>query len=202
MPRRSLTFLPVVLGFCAAGVFAQTYPTRAIKLVVPSSPGGGTDIVARLLGQKMSEQLGQQFVVDNRAGAGTIIGNDAVAKSAPDGYTLLMGLSTLAINPSMYAKLPYDGLRDLAPVSQTVSSPNVLTLHPSVPAKTVKELVALARAKPGSLTFGSAGVGTSPHLSGELFKTLAKIDMVHVPFKGSGQSVISQLAGEIAANFP
>jgi tripartite-type tricarboxylate transporter receptor subunit TctC len=140
--------------------------------------------------------------VDNRAGAGTIIGNDVVAKSAPDGYTLLMGLSTLAINPSMYVRLPYDALRDLAPVSQTASSPNILTLHPSVPAKTVKELIALARTKPGSLTFGSAGVGTSPHLSGELFKTLARIDMVHVPFKGSGQSVVSQLAGEIAANFP
>src|SRR4051812_41873908 len=202
MPRRSLTFLPVVLGFCAAGVFAQTYPTRAIKLVVPSSPGGGTDIVARLLGQKMSEQLGQQVVVENRAGAGTIIGNDAVAKSAPDGYTLLMGLSTLAINPSMYATVPYDALRDFAPISQAVSGPNVLIVHPSVPARTVKELIALAKAKPGSLTFGSAGMGTSPHLSAELFKTLAHVDMVHVPFKGSGLSIISQLAGEIAANYP
>ena len=202
MPRRSLTFLPVVLAFCAAGAFAQTYPTRAIKLVVPSSPGGGTDIVARLLGQKMSEQLGQQFVVENRAGAGTIIGNDAVAKSAPDGYTLLMGLSTLAINPSIYTHVPYDALRDFAPISQAVSAPNILTLHPSVPAKTVKDLIALAKAKPGILTFGSAGLGTSPHLSGELFKTLAHVNMVHVPFKGSGQSVISQLAGEIAANFP
>ena len=202
MPRRSLTFLPVVLAFCAAGALAQNYPNRAIKLVVPSSPGGGTDIVARLLGQKMSEQLGQQFVVENRAGAGTIIGNDAVAKSAPDGYTLLMGLSTLAINPSIYTHVPYDALRDFAPISQAVSAPNILTLHPSVPAKTVKDLIALAKAKPGILTFGSAGLGTSPHLSGELFKTLAHVNMVHVPFKGSGQSVISQLAGEIAANFP
>jgi tripartite-type tricarboxylate transporter receptor subunit TctC len=183
-------------------VLGQSYPTRAIKLVVPSSPGGGTDIVARILGQKLSEQLGQQFVVENRAGAGTVIGNDAVAKSAPDGYTLLMGLSTLAINPSMYAKLPYDALRDFAPISQSVSACNILILHPSVPAKTVTELIALARAKPGSLTFGSAGMGTNPHLSGELFKSLARIDMVHVPFKGSGQSIISQLAGEIAANFP
>jgi tripartite-type tricarboxylate transporter receptor subunit TctC len=199
---RTVILLPALLGITAADVLAQNYPARAIKLVVPSSPGGGTDIVGRILAQKLSEQLGQQVVVDNRAGAGTIIGNDAVAKSAADGYTLLMGLSTLAINPSMYAKLPYDALRDFAPISQAVSSPNILTLHPSVPAKTVKELIALAKAKPGSLTFGSAGVGTSPHLSGELFKTLARIDMVHVPFKGSGQSVISQLAGEIAANFP
>jgi len=202
MPRLWSTVLPVLLAFCTAGALAQSYPTRAIKLVVPSSPGGGTDIVARILGQKLSEQLGQQFVVENRAGAGTVIGNDAVAKSAPDGYTLLMGLSTLAINPSMYAKLPYDALRDFAPVSQSVSACNILILHPSVPAKTVVELIALARAKPGSLTFGSAGMGTNPHLSGELFKSLARIDMVHVPFKGSGQSIISQVAGEIAANFP
>ena len=202
MPRLWSTVLPVLLAFCTAGALAQSYPTRAIKLVVPSSPGGGTDIVARILGQKLSEQLGQQFVVENRAGAGTVIGNDAVAKSAPDGYTLLMGLSTLAINPSMYTKLPYDALRDFAPISQSVSACNILILHPSVPAKTVVELIALARAKPGSLTFGSAGMGTNPHLSGELFKSLARIDMVHVPFKGSGQSIISQVAGEIAANFP
>jgi len=202
MPRLWSTVLPVLLAFCTAGALAQSYPTRAIKLVVPSSPGGGTDIVARILGQKLSEQLGQQFVVENRAGAGTVIGNDAVAKSAPDGYTLLMGLSTLAINPSMYAKLPYDALRDFTPISQSVSACNILILHPSVPAKTVVELIALARAKPGSLTFGSAGMGTNPHLSGELFKSLARIDMVHVPFKGSGQSIISQVAGEIAANFP
>ena len=202
MPSLWSTVLPALLAFCSAGALGQSYPTRAIKLVVPSSPGGGTDIVARILGQKLSEQLGQQFVVENRAGAGTVIGNDAVAKSAPDGYTLLMGLSTLAINPSMYAKLPYDALRDFTPISQSVSACNILILHPSVPAKTVVELIALARAKPGSLTFGSAGMGTNPHLSGELFKSLARIDMVHVPFKGSGQSIISQLAGEIAANFP
>ena len=192
----------VLPGITAPAVLAQNYPSHTIRLVVPSSPGGGTDIVGRMLAQKLSEQLGQQVVVDNRAGAGTIIGNDAVAKSAPDGYTLLMGLSTLAINPSMYAKLPYDALRDFAPISQSVAACNVLILHPSVPARTVTGLIALAKAKPGSLTFGSAGVGTNPHLSGELFKSLARIDMVHVPFKGSGQSVISQLAGEIAANFP
>jgi tripartite-type tricarboxylate transporter receptor subunit TctC len=181
---------------------AQTYPNRAIRLVVPSSPGGGSDITGRIVAQKLSEQLGQQVVVDNRAGAGTIIGNEAVAKAAPDGYTLLMGLSTLAINPSMYAKLPYDALRDFAPVSLAVLSPNILTVHPSVPVKNVKEFIALAKARPGTVTFGSAGLGTSPHLSGELLKVLAKIDIVHVPFKGSGLSVISQLGGEIAANFP
>ena len=193
--------LLALLGMTAPEVLAQNYPARAIRLVVPSSPGGGTDIVGRILAQKLSEQLGQQLVVDNRAGAGTVIGNDAVAKSAPDGYTLLMGLSTLAINPSMFAKLPYDALRDFAPISQAVSAPNILTVHPSVPAKTVQEFIALAKSKPGSITFGSAGQGTSPHLSGELLKVLAGIDIVHVPFKGSGQSVISLLAGEIGANF-
>ena len=199
---RPFIFLLALAGINAPAVLAQNYPSHSIRLVVPSSPGGGTDIVGRLLAQKLSEQMGQQVVVDNRAGAGTIIGNDAVANSAPDGYTLLMGLSTLAINPSMYTKLPYDALRDFAPISQSVSACNILILHPSVPARTVTELIALAKAKPGSLTFGSAGMGTNPHLSGELFKSLARIDMVHVPFKGSGQSVISQLAGEIAANFP
>ncbi len=202
MTRYRAAIVPALLICSAPHVLAQNYPARAIKLVVPSSPGGGSDIVARILAHKLTEQLGQQVVVENRAGAGTIIGNDAVAKSAPDGYTLLMGLSTLAINPSMYATVPYDALRDFAPISQAVSGPNVLIVHPSVPARTVMELIALAKAKPGSLTFGSAGMGTSPHLSAELFKTLAHVDMVHVPFKGSGLSIISQLAGEIAANYP
>ena len=202
MKNYAAVVLLVSIGMGAQCALAQNYPNRAIRLVVPSSPGGGTDIIGRIGAQTLSEQLGQQVVVETRAGAGTIIGNEAVAKSAPDGYTLLMGLSTLAINPSMYAKLPYDALRDFAPISQAVSVPNILTLHPSVPAKTVKEFIALAKAKPGSITFGSAGMGTSPHLSGELLKALAKIDIVHVPFKGSGQSIISQLAGEIAANFP
>lgn len=202
MNKFAIAALVAVTGMGAQCVLAQNYPTRAIRLVVPSSPGGGTDITGRIMAHKLTEQLGQQVVVDNRAGAGTIIGNDIAAKSAPDGYTLLMGLSTLAINPSMYAKLPYDALRDFAPISQVVSSPNILTVHPSVPAKSVKEFIALARAKPGSITFGSAGLGTSPHLSGELLRTLAKIDIVHVPYKGSGQSIISLLAGEIGANFP
>ena len=202
MNRVAVAALVALTGIGAQCVLAQGYPSRTIRLVVPSSPGGGTDITGRILAHKLSEQLGQQVVVDNRAGAGTTIGNDIVAKSAPDGYTLLMGISTLAINPSMYSALPYDALRDFAPISQAVTVPNVLTVHPSVPAKTVKEFIALAKAKPGSITFGSAGLGTSPHLSGELFKTMAGIDMVHAPFKGSGQSVISLLAGEIGANFP
>lgn len=202
MNKIRLVTMLVLTGIGAQHVLAQGYPNRTIRLVVPSSPGGGTDITGRILAQKLSEQLGQQVVVDNRAGAGTIIGNEIVAKSAPDGYTLLMGISTLAINPSMYSKLPYDALHDFAPISQVVSAPNILTVHPSVPAKTVKEFIALAKAKPGSIVFGSAGLGTSPHLSGELFKAMAHIDILHVPYKGSGQSIISLLAGEIEANFP
>ena len=200
-----MTRLLAVL-FCALAalpVAAQdAYPGRAVKILVPYAPGGATDIIARIVAAELTKSLGQIFVVENKTGANGNVGADFVAKSAPDGYTLLMGLSTLAINPSMYAKLPYDALRDFAPISQAVSAPNILTVHPSVPAKTVKEFIVLAKAKPGSITFGSAGMGTSPHLSGELLKTLAKIDIVHVPFKGSGQSIISQLAGEIAANFP
>ena len=200
--KNSTIALAVLAAIAALPAAAQTYPNRPIRLVVPSSPGGDTDITGRIVANKLSEQLGQQVVVDNRAGAGTIIGIEIAAKAPPDGYTLLMGLSTLAINPSMYAKLPYDALRDLAPISLAVLSPNILTVHPSVPAKTVKEFIALAKAKPGTITFGSAGQATSPHLSGELLKVLAKIDIVHVPFKGSGQSVISSISGEIAANFP
>ncbi len=194
--------IAAVATLAAAPTVAQNYPNHAIRLVVPSSPGGGTDITGRIVAQKLSEQLGQQVVVDNRAGAGTIIGIEIAAKAPPDGYTLLMGLSTLAINPSMYAKLPYDAIKDLAPISLAVLSPNILTVHPSLPAKNLKEFIALAKARPGTITFGSAGQATSPHLSGELLKVLAHIDIVHVPFKGSGQSVISSLAGEIAANFP
>ncbi len=181
---------------------AQSYPTRAIRLIVPSAPGGGTDIVGRTIANKLTEYLGQQVVVDNRAGAGTIIGIDIAAKSPPDGYTLLVGLSTLSINPSMFAKLPYDALRDLAPISHMVSVPNALVLHPSVPARTVKELIALAQAKPGALNVGSAGSGTAPHLSLELFTTLAKVSMVHVPYKGSGNAIIANLAGEVSLSFP
>lgn len=183
-------------------VIAQNYPARAIRLIVPSAPGGGTDIVGRAVANKLTEYLGQQVIIDNRAGAGTIIGIDIAAKSPPDGYTLLVGPSTLSINPSMFAKLPYDALRDLAPICHMVSVPNALVLHPSVPAQTIQALIALARAKPNALNVGSAGNGTSPHLSLELFKSLAKIDMVHVPYKGSGNAIIANLAGEVSVSFP
>lgn len=181
---------------------AQNYPARTIRLVVPSSPGGSSDILGRLLGQKLGEALGQQVVIDNRAGASGVIGVDIVAKSPPDGYTLVITQTSLAINPSMISKMPYNALRDLAPISQIVVAPNVLTLHPSVPAMNVKGLIALAKSKPGSLTVGSPGIGTSPHLSAELFKLMAGINMTQVPFKGSGQGMVSLLSGEVALMFP
>jgi tripartite-type tricarboxylate transporter receptor subunit TctC len=188
---------------CAAQpAAAQSYPSKPIRIIVATAAGGGTDFNGRLVAQKLTEQTGQQAVVENRAGASTIIGTEAVARAAPDGYTLLAAQSTITINPSMFAKLPYDMIRDFAPVSHTLTAPNLLTVHPSVPARTVKEFVALAKARPGSLTYGSAGPGTSPHLSGELLKALAKIDVLHVAYKGSGPSLISLIAGETDVGFP
>ncbi|HET6491458.1 MAG TPA: tripartite tricarboxylate transporter substrate binding protein [Burkholderiales bacterium] len=182
----------------AGTVFAQAnYPTRAVRIIVPSSPGGGTDILSRLLTPGLSERLGQTVVVDNRPGAGSIIGNDIVAKAAPDGYTLLMGISTLAILPSMHKKLPYDAMRDLAPISQAIAAPNILVVHPSLPVKTVKELIALAKKRPGELNFASAGLGTNPHLSMELFLSMAHIKMVHIAYKGLGPALVDLLAGQV-----
>jgi tripartite-type tricarboxylate transporter receptor subunit TctC len=191
-----------VLALVASLAHAQQYPARAVRIIVPSAPGGGTDITARILAPKLSEQLGQQFVVENRAGAGTMIGGEAVARAAPDGYTLLMGISTLAINPATYKKVPYDALKDFAPITHVVSLPNVLVTHPSVPAKTVKELIAFSRARPGELYYASAGVGTSPHLSTELFLLMGGIKMVHVPYKGSGPGIVDIVAGHVSVMTP
>lgn len=191
--------------YCAAVAAAQaqqSYPTRPIRLVVPSSPGGGTDITARIMAPKLGEALGQQVVVENRPGAGTMIGGEVVARSAPDGYTLLMGISTLAINPAMYRKVPYDALKDFAPISQAVSLPNILVTHPSLPVKAVKELIAFAKTRPGQINFASAGVGTNPHLSMELFLSMAGVKMIHVPYKGSGQGVIDLIAGHVSVMTP
>lgn len=182
---------------------AQTpYPTRAVRLIVPSSPGGGTDISARILAPQLTQFLGQQVVVENRPGAGTMIGGEAVARAAPDGYTLLMGISTLAINPAMYKKVSYDALKDLAPISQAVALSNVLVIHPSLPSRNLKEFIAFARARPGQINFASAGVGTSPHLSMELFLVLANLKMLHVPYKGSGPGVTDLIAGHVPVMMP
>jgi len=180
---------------------AQGYPTRTIRLIAHSSPGGTSDILGRLVAQKLTEALGQQVVVENRAGASGIIGVEVAAKSAPDGYTLLITQTSIAINPSMFAKLPYNALRDFAPITQLVAAPNLLMVHPSVPATSVKGFIALAKAKPGSLVNGSPGQGTSPHLSAELFKIMAGIRLDHVQYKGAGMAIVSLLAGEIPVMF-
>jgi len=181
---------------------ADAYPSKSIRMVVPFNAGGTTDILARAIGQKLSEVFGQQVVVDNRAGAGGNIGADVVAKSAPDGYTLLMGtVGTHAINPSLYAKMPFDHLKDFVPITQVAAVSNVLVVHPSVPAKSVAELIALAKAKPGKLNFASSGNGTSIHLSGELFKTLTGVDMVHIPYKGSAPAITDLLGGQVNLMF-
>ena len=173
---------------------------RPVRVIVPSSPGGGTDILSRLMAPQLSERLRQPVVVDNRPGAGTIIGNELVAKAPPDGYTLLMSVSTLAILPAMHKKLPYDALRDLAPITQAISAPNILVVHPSLPARSVKELIAIARKRPGEINYASAGLGTNPHLSMELFLSMAGIKMVHVAYKGLGPAMIDLLAGHVVVS--
>lgn len=198
-PRVRLVLICAALAALSSGAsIAQSdYPTRPVRLIVPSSPGGGTDILTRIIAPKFSESLGQQVIVDNRPGAGSIIGNDLVAKAAPDGYTLLMGISTLAILPSMHKELPYDAFRDLAPITKTVAAPNILVVHPSLPVRTVKELIAFAGRRPGELNFASAGLGTNPHLSMELFLSMTKLKMVHVGYKGSGPAMIDLLSGQV-----
>jgi tripartite-type tricarboxylate transporter receptor subunit TctC len=191
--------LPAALG--AQCAWAQSYPDRPIRLVVGSAAGGGSDILARMIAQKLTEEFGQQIVVDNRAGASGIMGTDVVAKAAPDGYTLLIIQPSLTINPSVFKKLPYDVARDFAPISLTVDASQMLSVHPSVAAKSAKDLIALAKAKPGQLTFGSPGFGTSPHLTAELFKQKARIDMQQITFKGATPAYVSLMSGEVSAMF-
>jgi tripartite-type tricarboxylate transporter receptor subunit TctC len=186
---------------CLSPALAQTYPVRTIRLIAHSSPGGTSDILGRLMAHKLTEQLGQQVVVENRAGASGIIGVDVAAKSAPDGYTMLITQTSIAINPSVFAKLPYNAQRDFAPITQLVAAPNVLVVHPSVPATSVKGFIALAKARPGSLINGSPGQGTSPHLSAELFRIMAGIKLEHVQYKGAGQAILGLLTGEVPVMF-
>lgn len=181
---------------------AQNYPTKPITIVVPFAAGGTTDILARLVGQHLSTELGQPVVVENKAGAGGNIGAAYAAKAPADGHTLFMGtVGTHAINASLYKKLPYDPVKDFAPLSRVAMVPNLLVAHPSQPFKTVQEMIAYAKANPGKINFGSPGNGSSPHLSGELFKSLAKVDMVHVPYKGSAPAVSDLLGNQIAIMF-
>ncbi|MGQ0525190.1 MAG: Bug family tripartite tricarboxylate transporter substrate binding protein [Betaproteobacteria bacterium] len=176
----------------------QAYPTKPIRMICPFPPGGTTDVVARLVAQKLTEAWKEQVIVDNRTGAGGIIGTELAAKAPADGYTVLLGsITTHAVNPALYKKLNFDPIKDFTPVSLVVSSPQLLAVHPSVAAKSVKDLIALAKAKPGQLNYASAGVGTSPHLTFELFKSMAGIEAVHVPYKGTGPAITELIGGQV-----
>jgi len=184
-------------SFFALPVVAQTYPSKLIRFIVPFPPGGGTDIIGRLIAQKLTAALGQQVIVDNRAGAAGRTGTEYVARAAPDGYTLLMGTTTVIITPAaLFPKLSYDPLKDLSPISPIASGSYVLVVHPSVPARSIKELIALAKTRPGKLNFASSGPGDTNHLSGELFQIEAGISMTHVPYKGAAPGTLSVIMGE------
>jgi tripartite-type tricarboxylate transporter receptor subunit TctC len=199
---RTLLLGIAVVGICAGSVFAQQYPTKPVRLIVPYPPGGGTDIFARLVGAKLSETLGQPFVIEQRPGAAGVIGADAAAKSAPDGYTVVIGqASNLAINLSLMKKLPYDPVRDFAPITRIAMSPNLLVVHPSLPVRSIKDLVALARARPGAINYASAGNGSPGHLAAEYFKKVARIDVVHIPYKGAAPAMLDVIAGNVSYYF-
>ena len=200
-------FVPWVLAALAVAgaaseLYAQGYPVRPIRLIVPFSAGGAADVPGRFVTQKLSEALGQQVVVDNRPGAGSTIGAEQVAKAPPDGYTLLLTSNTHFVSAALYKKLPYDSIADFAPVTQVTSAPNVIVVHPSLPAKTVKELIALAKARPGKIDYASSGNGSTQHLTGALFTKMAGIDMTHIPYRGSGPATADLLSGQVTVGFP
>ena len=192
----------VAAAIFAQAAGAQNYPNRPLRLVVPFSAGGAADVPGRILTQKMSEALGHQVVVDNRPGAGSTIGADQVAKAPPDGYTLLTISNTHFVSAALYKKLPYDSVSDFAPVTQVTSAPNIIVVHPSLPAKTVKELIALAKAKPGKIDYASSGNGSTQHLTGALFTKMAGIEMTHIPYRGSGPATADLLSGQVTVGFP
>jgi len=204
LPRRR--FLHLAAGAAALPVvpriaMAQAFPTRPVRIVVPFAAGGATDIIARLIGQWLSERLGQQFVIENRPGAGSNIGTEMVVNAPPDGYTLLQVGASSAINATLYEKLSFNFLRDIAPVSGIISIPFIMAVNPSFPAKTVSEFIAYARANPGKVNMASGGNGTAGHLSGELFKMMAGINMVHVPYRGEAPALTDMLGGQVQAMF-
>jgi len=205
LPRRNFLHLAA----CAAAlpavsriVWAQAYPARPVRVIVPFAPAGDTDLVARLIGQWLSERLGQPFVIENRPGAGTNIGTEAVVRAPADGYTLLLASPPAAINSTLYDKLNFAFLRDIAPVAGVIRAPFVMEVNPSVSAKTVPEFIAYAKANPGKISMASAGIGTPSHVSGELFKMMAGVDMVHVPYRSAGSALIDLLSGQVQITFP
>src|SRR5688572_16357380 len=200
--RASVLACIATLAGSVGPVLAQNYPVKPVRVVVPQAPGAQSEIFARLLGQKIGESLGQPLVNDPRPGAGGAIGAEVAARAAPDGYTLLFGTnSTHGSNPALYAKLPYDAVKDFAPVALTVGMPYVLSVHPSLPVTSLKQLIALAKSKPGQLNYASAGNGSTHHLSGELFKSMARINIVHVPYKGGPPATAGTVSGEVSMLF-
>lgn len=189
------------LCFFAAQALAQEYPSRPVRIIVPSPPAGGTDIVGRVLAEHFTKAFNQQFFVENKPGAGNMIGIEAAARATPDGYTLLMTASTLALNSVLYKKVPYDPLKDFAPITLAATAPNILIVNPSLPVKTTADLIALAKQKPGALSYGTPGIGTSPHLCMELLKYLAHIDVTHVPYRGTAAAVTDVMSGQIQLAF-
>jgi tripartite-type tricarboxylate transporter receptor subunit TctC len=197
----SHAMLATALYVGAGAALSQSYPSKPVRIVVPFAPGGGTDVIARHLATGMSESMKRQFIVDNRAGANGIVGTEIVARAPADGYTLLFVSSPHSVNPSMHAKLPYDTLRDFAPISMVASSPYILVVHPSLPVRNVKELVALAKKQPNQILYASGGSGSSAHLTAELFNQMAGVKLREIPFKGAGPGLIGTLSGEVALVF-
>lgn len=197
-----LTLVGLAALILTTQLYAQAYPHRPIRLIVPFSAGGAADVPGRFLTQKLSETMGQQVVVDNRPGAGSTIGAEQVAKAPLDGYTLLMTSNTHFVSAALYKKLAYDSLNDFAPITQVTSAPNVIVVHPSLPVKTVRELITLAKAKPGNIDYASSGNGSTQHLTGALFTKMAGINMTHIPYRGSGPATSDLLAGQVTVGFP
>jgi len=197
---RLVCFCSTLLWF-PVGAYAQQYPVKAVRIVVPAAPGGGTDLIGRVFAQKFSKVFAQSFVVDNRGGAGTTLGTDLVAKSPPDGYTLLLTHVSLSFNASYYRRLPYDTAKDFAPIALVASQPYIVVVHPSLPAKNIGELVALARSRPGSISYASGGAGSGPFMAAEQFKILTRIDLVHVPYRGSGLAFTDVISGQVPVMF-
>jgi tripartite-type tricarboxylate transporter receptor subunit TctC len=202
MRKFAVTAVILSLGAPVGAALAQAYPAKPIRMMIGFPPGGGTDIIGRIVAQKLGDALGQQVIVDNRGGASGQLAAELLSRAAPDGYTIMMAhIAAISILPSLVSKLPYDAQKDFAPVSLAAIGPNLLVVHPSVPAKTVRELVALARSRPGQLQYASPGSGTVQHLAGELFKLQAKVDILHVPYKGSGQSIVDLVGGQVHMDF-
>ncbi len=202
LARTLYTTAALVIAIMPAAAHAQTYPTKAIRLVIPFPPGGSTDLTGRVLGAKLGETFGQQVIVENRPGASGMIGNELVARAAPDGHMLTMGtIGAMSVNVSLFKSVPYDSSRDFAPITLTGNVENLLVVHPSLPVRTVKDLIALAAGKSGMLIFASSGTGNAPHLAGELFKQMAKVNLVHLPYKGGGPAMIDLAAGQVSLSF-